>query len=132
MSPGILERGSTVAGGGAYSVKYGNKSLEDKNNPFLDVQKRGRSHLTTPLSRRLCFVTHAVFIPGAYLIFGLFRGCAYSWEGAYFKNFYHFSRKDIQILSKFIGIFHYTTKCNMTILSNKSFLLLEQRREQLV
>ena len=50
---------------GAYSVKYGNKSLEDKNNsnkiiligfflkdkedfPFLDVQKGDRSHLTIP------------------------------------------------------------------------------------
>ena len=54
---------------GVYSVKYGNKSLEDKNNsneifqigfslevnlgdfPFLDVQKGGRSHLTTPSPR---------------------------------------------------------------------------------
>ena len=49
----------------AYSVKYDNKSLEDKNNsnkiilaaiflkvkgdfPFLDFQKGGRSNLTTP------------------------------------------------------------------------------------
>ena len=33
-----------------------------------------------------------------------------------------FSRKDIWIFSKFIRIFYYTTKSNMTILSNKIFL----------
>ena len=51
---------------GTYSVKYRNKSLDDKNNsneiilihfflivktdfPFLDIQKGIRSHLPTPL-----------------------------------------------------------------------------------
>ena len=62
--------------------------------------------------------------PGAYLIFGLFGG-ALTREGRFSireRALIKFSTFQSQIHAKFIRIFYYTTKCNMTLLSNKTFL----------